>query len=109
MPKIEYIQHRFSEPVRKTIDQANEIIEEFEKQGFDLTLRQLYYQFVARGLIENTMKSYKRLGSAVNDGRMAGMIDWNSIIDRGRNLRRHSHWDSPADVIKSAAAGYACY
>ena len=75
-------------------------------QGFALTLRQLYYQFVARDLIANTQQSYKRLGKIVNDGRLAGAIDWDSITDRTRNLRENSHWSSPASIIDSAAAGY---
>ena len=34
------------------INQANAILEEYAAQGFTMTVRQLYYQFVARGLIE---------------------------------------------------------
>ena len=33
------------------VDQADSICREYRRQGYDLTLRQLYYQFVARGLI----------------------------------------------------------
>lgn len=43
----------------------------------------------------------------MNDGRLAGLIDWNSIVDRTRNLRRNSHWDSPRDIILSSAYQYA--
>lgn len=69
---------------RATIQQANEILEEYVAGGYTLTLRQLYYQFVSRGLIENTEKSYKRLSSVVTTGRMVGMISWDAIEDRGR-------------------------
>lgn len=88
------------------VAQANQIIEDYQAQGFTLTLRQLYYQFVARDLIPNTERSYKRLGSIINDGRLAGLIDWSSIEDRGRNLRGNAHWDSPADVIEAARQSY---
>ena len=44
------------------VEQANTIIEEYLAQGFALTLRQLFYQFVARALLQNTFKQYKRLG-----------------------------------------------
>jgi hypothetical protein len=84
------------------VHQANVICAEYRAQGYDLTLRQLYYQFVARAIIPNNDKSYKRLGSIVNRGRMAGLIDWNYIVDRTRNLRSISHWDTPGDVLKSA-------
>lgn len=106
MPKIEYLTKNFSAAVIGVIAKANDIIREYELQGFALTLRQLYYQFVARDLIPNTQQSYKRLGKIVNDGRLAGAIDWDSIMDRTRNLQSNSHWSSPESIIDSAAAGY---
>jgi hypothetical protein len=88
------------------IEQANVIIAEFETQGFTLTLRQLYYQFVARDLIANKPAEYKRLGTIIKDARRAGLIDWNAIEDRTRNVRTHAAWDDPADIIESAAESY---
>ena len=85
---------------------ANEILEEYATQGFDLTLRQLYYQVVARYFIPNTQRSYQRLGSIINDARLAGMIDWDHIVDRTRNVKKNSHWDSPADIINVCADQY---
>ena len=84
------------------IDTTNAIIAEYEAQGYKLTLRQLYYQHVARGLIENTERNYKRLGGIISDGRLAGLIDWDAIEDRTRNLRGLSHWSDPAEIIQSA-------
>lgn len=84
------------------IETANRIIREYAAQGYQLTLRQLYYQHVARGLIENTERSYKNLGELINKGRLAGLIDWNAIEDRTRNLKGTSHWDSPSSVILAA-------
>ena len=106
MPKILYVRRKFSPKSMLLIEQANKIIAEYLADGFVLTLRQLYYQFVARDLIPNTMQSYKNLGSVVNDGRLAGLIDWEAIEDRTRSLRERSHWDDPGDVIKSAAQSY---
>jgi hypothetical protein len=88
------------------VEQANTIIAEYQAQGFALTLRQLYYQFVARGLIENTQGQYKRLGRIVRDARDGGLIDWDAIEDRTREVNTHSSWDSPADIIASAASSY---
>ena len=82
------------------------ILEEYHEQGFQLTLRQLYYQFVARGFIGNSQKNYKVLGSAVNDGRLWGLIDWDHIVDRGREFITQSHWNDPAGIISAAASSY---
>lgn len=106
MPRIEYVAREFSPGSRRIIAHANLICAEYQQQGFDLTLRQLYYQFVARGLLPNRQTEYKRLGSIINDARLAGELDWNYIVDRTRNLEALSHWDSPADIIATTARAY---
>lgn len=70
-----FVERRFSAGSKLLIAQANEIVEQYRAQGFVLTLRQLYYQFVARGLIPNRQSEYKRLGSVINDARLAGLLD----------------------------------
>lgn len=106
MPKIAYVDKRFTQEHLGVIEAANKIIEEYQGQGFVLTLRQLYYQFVSRALIPNRVQEYKRLGSIINDGRLAGLIDWDAIEDRGRNLITSPHWTSPAAIVDACAAQY---
>lgn len=103
MPRIAYTPKTFTASHREIIDAANLIVDEYAAQGFDLTLRQLYYQFVARDLLPNQQKEYKRLGGIVNDARLAGELDWDAIVDRTRGLRRNSTWESPAEIIDSCA------
>lgn len=106
MPKICYQSFNFRPETLAKIVQANRIITEYQAQGYELTLRQLYYQFVARGFIANKDREYKNLGSIINDARLAGLIDWDAIVDRTRNLRALAHWNSPVDIISSARYGY---
>jgi hypothetical protein len=106
MPKIAYRQKKFSADRRDKISKANVIIDEYRAKGYELTLRQLYYQFVSRAFIENNVREYKNLGEAINDGRLCGLIDWNSIVDLTRNLEALPHWDSPADIIADSASQY---
>ncbi len=106
MPKILYREMRLGPKRRKMVEQANTIIEEYAAQGFDLTLRQLYYQFVSRDLLANTPLEYKRLGELIADARLAGLVDWSAISDRTRNLRGLSHFNDPADVVLTAAYSY---
>lgn len=103
MPYIRYVEKNFQEPTLVTIAQARRIIAEYQAQGFTLTLRQLYYQFVARDLIPNEQKEYDRLGRVISDARLAGLIDWGAIEDRTRNLQSLAHWDDPADMVDSIA------
>lgn len=106
MPKIQYKEINFRGKSLELINLVNQVVEEYQAQGYELTLRQAYYQLVARGYIPNNERSYKNIGSLINDGRLAGLIDWHSITDRTRNLRYNSHWDNPADVIGSARYSY---
>ncbi len=99
MPKIAYKSFNFRSQTLMVIQKANEIIAEYAKQGFDLTLRQLYYQFVSRDLIPNTQKDYKNLGSIINDARLAGLIDWDTIVDRTREVRQLSHFSGPEEIV----------
>jgi hypothetical protein len=103
---ITYVPKRFNGSSVVIITQANSIIEEYAKQGFILTLRQLYYQFVSRDLIENTQKAYKRLGSIVNDARLAGLISWQAIEDRTRHVKSWQSWESPADAVRDTLNCY---
>ena len=106
MPRITYQSKTFRPATQRIIDIANRICAEYAEQGFDLTLRQLYYQFVARDLLPNRQSEYKRLGDIINDARVAGEMDWDYIVDRTRNLRDLAHWNSPSHIIDAVAAQY---
>lgn len=104
--RIRYIKRNFQASSLEVIDQANEICEGYAAAGLTLTLRQLYYQFVARDLLPNSQQSYDRLGSIISDARLAGLFDWDFIIDRTRNLAQQPTWTSPEALIADAAKQY---
>jgi hypothetical protein len=103
---LRYIDKKLGEEALKVIDGANAIIEEYQQQGLDLTLRQLYYQFVARGWIANKQSEYNRLGTIISDGRLCGLVRWDALVDRTRNLMGLETYDSPRKVLQAAADGY---
>jgi hypothetical protein len=84
----------------------NTLIDDYQRQGFTLSVRQLYYQLVARDMIPNTEQSYKRVAKIINDGRLAGLIDWDAIEDRGRDIEVRGRWRSGKSVLLSAAEGF---
>lgn len=107
MARITYRPKGFTANVADAIRKANQVCAFYRSEyGMDLTLRQLYYQFVARGWLENTDRNYKNLGNWVNDARLAGQMDWGYIVDRTRNVRSVSHWDTPQDIMRGAASSY---
>jgi hypothetical protein len=79
-----FVTKRFSRTSADLIRKAIAVIEHYADQGYDLSLRQLYYQFVSHDWLANTERNYKRLGNIINDARLAGLIDWDRIKDRNR-------------------------
>jgi hypothetical protein len=102
MPKIQYVEKNFNKSTLALIEKANEIINDYEADSLSLTLRQLYYQFVSRDLIQNVQSEYKRLGNIVSDARLAGLIDWYAIEDRTRNLKGNYHNTDPGQAVQDA-------
>ena len=88
MPKIQDKEIKFRGRSLELINLVNQVINEYKNQGYELTLRQTYYQLVARGYIPNNERSYKNIGNLINDGRLAGLIDWYSIVEQNEKLKR---------------------
>jgi len=101
-----YREKGFSAERMATIEKANEIIESYQAQGYKLTLRQLYYQFVSRDLVPNTERSYKNLGSVVSEARLAGLVDWDAIEDRGRVASTPTQFQDVEHLMANAINWY---
>lgn len=106
MPVIAYAPKRFNRSSQVIIDGAAAILAEYAAQGYTMTLRQLFYQFVARGLLPNRQAEYDRLGRIVSEARLAGLLDWNHLEDRTRRLADLPHWDSPESILSAVASQY---
>jgi hypothetical protein len=101
-----FVRHRFTRRRQEVLEQANVILDEYQVLGHKLTLRQLFYQFVARDLLPNSPETYRLVCGTVNDGRDAGEIDWSMIEDRSRELQHVGFDANPASAIKYALNTY---
>lgn len=106
MALICYQAKKFDHRKIDMITHANLVLEDYRGQGLDCTLRQLYYQFVQANLFANSQKNYDWLGNLISDARMAGLIDWNLIVDRTRNVQGLAHWQRPSGIVESAHSSY---
>ena len=80
--KIKYVDHKFLKSTLERIEQANRMIDTHRTAGYDLTLRQLYYRFVATdSKFENSVKSFKNFAAMISKARMAGLISWRALRD----------------------------
>jgi hypothetical protein len=122
MPKICYTKWEPRPADVSLIKAINRILAEYTRAGYDLILRQLYYQMIAKDLFpdtwideaynarkglapdtKNTVKNYKRLGTIVSKAREAGLIDWDHIVDRGREWQCRPRWNDPSHFLTSVA------
>jgi len=132
--KRRYAHKTFASAHLAIIEQANRVIEQRRSEGFSsMTLREIYYQFIAHDLFpddrrwlwennkwvrdkdgsnpnstKNAQPNYKWLGQILVDARMAGLIDWNRMADNVRSASlRGGGWRDPAHYAESIGTDYA--
>jgi hypothetical protein len=76
------------------------------KEHKPMTLRQVYYQLVAKLLIENNLGRYKALSKALVTARRDGTIPWEWIEDRLRQPRSPLMFEDLSDFANSAKRWY---
>ena len=69
------------------VHQAAAILDDYQRRGYDMTLRQLYYQLVSANAIPNSLRSYQRLSEVMTKARWAGMVPVDCLYDPGRITR----------------------
>jgi hypothetical protein len=118
MSKILYESQRFTDAADAVIDRAEQFCQQYADDGYELTLRQLYYRFIATDAFpesrrdaalgtKNTERNYKWLGDLVSKARVGGRIDWDHITDRGRATSGGDFgWSSPEGAVYSIARQY---
>jgi len=82
-----------------------DILEEL-KAYQPLTLRQVYYQMVGKGYIENTKSQYQMLSALIKWARIEGYIPWEIIEDRVRAFHDFSGWETKEDFIGQELKGF---
>jgi len=87
---------------RSLINSVRAICEQYKSNGDTLTLRQLYYQLVAKDLIPNHDKVYKKMSSIKDEIVYSGLVDWSTFEDRGRVPQYTYSDDSIQDALRKA-------
>jgi len=79
------------------------------KQYMMVTVRQVYYVLVSRQIIYNNLNEYKRIVRVLRNGRLAGLIGFDSIIDDTREAEKTPSWNSVEDILLAAVKQYRSY
>lgn len=77
------------------------------KEDPPMTVRQVFYQLVSRGVIEKSEKEYK--GTVIRlmaEMRLSGELPWEWVVDESRRARITRTFDSVADAVKHTAQYY---
>ena len=109
MAKIRYEDINFRKTTLEFLDKVIPIVEEYERNSYRLTVRQLYYQLVSRNILENKPESYTKTSKVLSDARLAGKIDWDTIVDRGRRKIMPNEFHSIPEFIHAAIRSYRKY
>lgn len=97
---------RFGARALEWIDKINQVVAEYAAMGYDLTARQVHYQFVSRNWYRNTGANVKNLESLISDARLAGLVDWDAIKDRGRVTHTTATWPDIASYLQQLNDAY---
>ncbi len=109
MAKIMYADIGLHPPNMELLGKMIEIIDDYEERGYNITVRQLYYQLVSRNIISNEISSYQKTSKLLTIGRMKGLIDWDSIVDRVRVPIMPSQFHSMSWFIDRVKGEYRKY
>ena len=104
--KERFTDEKFKDEQMATIRWANKVMTAYQKAGYTVTVRQLFYQAVSENLVPNEQPEYKKLGELLTRGRMAGWLDWEVIVDRGRYTQDVTTHKDPVEVMKHAVASF---
>ncbi len=105
--KYRFRKAKLSKANKERLQKINGIIDEYARDNYTLTLRQLYYQLVSRNVIANKVEEYSKLSKLLREGRMCGVVDWDAIEDRLRVIKKPATWKSPKDILETAMTQYA--
>ena len=107
MVKCRYQEPKNIRPAnRQLLEKIIKVVEAYKKQGYRMTLRQLFYQLVSKSIIPNTQSQYKKIGGMLTDARLCGQVDWDIIEDRVRAFRMHNEWSDIRSLVDAAVDNY---
>jgi hypothetical protein len=92
--------------LEKSLDLVQKMQEIIDSYNTRMTVRQLYYQLVSRHVIENNLKSYKRMDHILTKARKENLIDPLALVDRSKPLLKDSSWNSMTSFWKTVGKSY---
>jgi hypothetical protein len=86
-------------------ERRNVLLEIINTDG-PMSVRQAYYRAVVARIVPKTDAGYGRVQRAILEMRREGALNYSSIVDNTRWMRKPRTWDSAKDALASTAALY---
>ena len=99
---------KFQKKSKERLELIESIVEEYQSKDFTLSVRQIYYQLISRYTDKFDIGKgiYTSVVGLVKKGRYAALIDWEMVVDRHREVKKRTHWETLKEFIKDAAHAY---
>lgn len=92
---------KMEKPTKALLEKILGVVDNYQSQGYRLTLRQLYYQLVVENVLSNKTQNYAKLSRLLGEARMTGLCDWDVIEDRLRIPRFPNEWKGIPDAMET--------
>lgn len=93
-------------PYRRTEILTAAIVDVFEDFEGSMSTRQVSYQLVSRGDVENCKPAFDRVQRLLVAMRRDGQIPYERVVDRTRGKHQRAGWDGVTDIMSSVAEQY---
>ena len=90
----------------KSLQRLAQVQEVIDDYNIPLTLRQIYYQLVAKQIILNNSKEYQNLSIVCVKGRDEGILSEDAFVDRLRKVDKPNSWTDLTDFIATVSNAY---
>lgn len=77
------------------------------RQYWPLTVRQAYYQMVARLVVDNNHAQYRRVSRVLKEMRMEDMVPWGAFEDRTRRTTDKRGWSNVQEWLQAQIDNFA--
>jgi hypothetical protein len=91
---------------RRTAELADAALRVFADFDGSMSTRQVFYQLVSVGAVENTHRDYERVQRLLVNMRREHEIPYDRIVDRTRRKHQRAGWNGVQDVMVTVAEQY---
>lgn len=93
-------------PRKSTRELMDVIVDVLDTFDGSMSTRQIYYQCVSRGEVQNCTAGYDKVQRLVVSMRREGIIPFDRVVDRTRAKHQRPGWDGPKEIMQAVHAQF---